>query len=160
MSLVDSGPVDAFKERVFLDLLGIPETSSQSLIRILVQELDDQVLSLGPETGRDHKRPLPDIIKKLLPVICEIRRQANDHLIENNTEEIPVNRLPMPRPFQHLRREISDRPTETLGSLVPDHRFFREPEIGQERMSFLIDDHVVRLEVAEYYVLLMEVFEG
>lgn len=63
--------------------------------------------------------------------------------------------------FQHFGGEVGHRSTEGPGTGVGvEHSFLGESEVGEEGVSILVEHYVLRLEVPEDDVLLVEFFQG
>ncbi len=81
------------------------------------------------------------------------------HLVHENSEQVPVDTLTVASPLQHLWSQVGDGPAESSIREIVDS-FLGEPEVGEHRMSFMVDDDVLWLQVAEDYISTMEVLQG
>ena len=141
-------PINRLKPLMLLNLLR-PSTRPKPLIRILMQQLQQQILTILRNIRMRKLQILTqNILKQRLTVIIIVRWNPKQHLIQKHTKQIPVYTLPMPFSLQHLRRQVGIRAAETFSVLVL-RAFLGQPEICQHRVSFFIKHDIVWFEVSE-----------
>ena len=95
-----------------------------------------------------------------LLVVRVVRRDADEHFVEEDAEKVPINGLAVALPSEHLRSEVSGRSAETTSLSIVHHAYFREAEISQQSVTVLVIDNVVRLQVPENDVSTVQVLKG
>jgi len=98
-----------------------------------------------------------DIFEELVLIIGVVRGQTGDHFKQNDTEKVPVYSLAVAVFLQHLRGQIGIAPAETLGAdFASPHVLSRQAEISQHRMPAFVYYHIIRFQVAENDILLVQ----
>ena len=107
----------------------------ESLRSILVQQFDDQVLGLGADgdtvahgVGETHGALTDQEVHPML-VPMEERRDADNHLEDEDAERPPVDGEVVSVADEHFRRQVLRRAAEGIGQLTLLH------ELGQAKIS-------------------------
>ena len=156
-------PVDLLEPGMVLDLIrGIV---SQPLRRLLLQQPRDQIVRLrvAPRSHahlRRHKLALGhgrgenSMVHHLAIGVVE-RRQPVDHLVDQDAQRPPVHALSVRHFAQDFGSQILGRAAERLRS-VALHVLLGQAEIRDADVAFGVQKQVFGLEVAIYYVVLMQ----
>lgn len=74
---------------------------------------------------------------------------ARQHLVQQRAQRPPVDRAPVARAVQNLRRQVLRRAAEGLGAAVRlAHALLAEAEVGESHVAFFREKNVLRLQVA------------
>lgn len=77
------------------------------------------------------------------------RHPARQHLVQQRAQRPPVDRAPVARAVQDLRRQVLWRAAEGLCAAVRlTHALLAEPEVGETHVAFLRQQHVLGLQVS------------
>ena len=76
------------------------------------------------------------------------RVHASEHLVEDEAEGVPIDRVAVLFVTDDLRGQILRRTTERLGAAVSILKArFRETEVSKADMPLIIDQNILRLQV-------------
>ena len=86
--------------------------STESLAWISVQEKQDDLSGLLWHGVRDLEWALLNVFEELRLACVEVRRNSDEHLVDQDAKEVPINAASMSRSPQHLWCEIGYRAAE------------------------------------------------
>ena len=104
---------------------------------------------------RNLKWTLLNVLKQLALGGIEIGRNADKHLIDQDTQQVPVNAARVARAPEHLRGKVGDRSTERLRDVLRANSSLRQAEISEHRVAVSVKYDVVRLQISEDDILLV-----
>mmetsp|Transcript_7643 Transcript_7643/g.16752 ORF Transcript_7643/g.16752 Transcript_7643/m.16752 type:complete len:252 (-) Transcript_7643:599-1354(-) len=102
---------------------------------------------------------MPNVRKERLPVVMVIWRKACEHIEQQDSQAVDVDRTAIALPGEHLRSQIGIGSTEG-GCAFIVHAFLREPEVCELSVVLLIQDDIVRFEVSEDDPPIMQMTES
>eukprot|EP00906_Rhabdomonas_costata_P037627 RCo053038 len=149
-------PVDQREEGVALHLVAV----HQALLLVTDQELRDQVPGVRGHLRGKSQGLVQDEPVHLVGVLRVERRNAHEHLVQQNPQSPPIDGLPVARPFKNLRSNVLGSSAEGEGLLLRGHRGLRQPEVRQAGVPTPVQHHVLRFQVPVDDVLTVEVVQG
>jgi hypothetical protein len=156
--VVDVIPVNALEEWVFTYLFSVA-LAAQPFGRVALKQLFEYVNSLRTEWLVLLQLVVFDFVEHLVPVLVEVGRDAVQHFVEQDSEQVPVDTFAVARLVEHLGRQVGDAAAETGGLRVVVDLLLAQPEVGQLGVALPVEHHVVRLEVSLNDVLRVQVFD-
>ena len=168
----DEGGLDAVaQQRVGVDAVALEEgvlpqrdraaalLRAESLLHLDgEQAFDEEARLLGEEVLVDREPPPHDVLVHLELGGVDERRLQVRHLVREHADTPPVNDEVVPATEDHLGREVLRRAADGPGALVGGDDL-GEAEIDDLEVAVLIDEQVLRLEVAVGDEVLVQVLE-
>ena len=133
--------------------------SAETLVGISAEERLDERLAVGGETVGEHQGALLDVLEELVLRVRVVGGDADDQLVEQHAQQVPVHHATVSDAVQHLRGQVRQTPAERPAHVVP-HALLRQSEVRQQGVPVLIQHHVLRLQVPEHDVLLVQSLQG
>lgn len=122
------------------------------LTYILFEDLSQKVASLDGELLGDGDFLVKNLVHLLheRQILIRLERiHPRQHLVQHETETVPVHRVPVILISDYLRRQVFRRPTETFRAPL---RVFQarlgQAKVCQANMALLVDKYILRLEIA------------
>ena len=109
---------------------------------------------------RDLQHCILDVFIEFFYILCVVRREANQELVEDGTDLIDVTRLSHSLAEKHLRGQVGWGATERLGlSLIVDS-FFGETEVCKFDMTLCVYQDVFWLQISVYHIQVVYVLHS
>ena len=83
---------------------------------------------------------------------------AREQLIDDRAKDVKVDGLRVPGLLDHFGGQVCEGPAKRVRVLAL-HVLFRQTEVCEYRMAFLVQDYVFRLEVSVYDILIVDFFD-
>mmetsp|Transcript_46168 Transcript_46168/g.118971 ORF Transcript_46168/g.118971 Transcript_46168/m.118971 type:complete len:309 (-) Transcript_46168:476-1402(-) len=154
--------IDGLEEGVLADSLGILIATSHSLLRVPLEQLENEVLG-GVRylyLRREAYRVLQDLLVHLGGVFRIERRSAVCHLVDEDAETPPVYILAIALIVNNLRSKVLGGTAEGIGFGIGGHLFLNETKICQANVAIEVQEDVLRLEISVHDSLRVKVLEG
>jgi len=94
---------------------------------------------------RPSEVSLFDVEEHTVPILVIERGYSSEHLVDQDSEGPPVNRVIMPSSKQHFWRNVLRSPTESVRLLG----LLRETEVRQHDVALMVKQDVLRLQVSK-----------
>jgi hypothetical protein len=108
LSINNDAPVNVVKPRMLLDVLGVTWATSESLSRVAVQKQKNETLGTLRHVVGDFQGSGLNVFEKLFLFSVEIWWHTDEHFVNQNTKEIPIDTLSVALFTQHFRGEIGN----------------------------------------------------
>ena len=108
------------------------------------------------EVARELDLALQDLLVDGHRVVVIERVNASDHLVSQDAQGPPVDRLAMALVEEHLGCQVLGRPTQSVSARLA---VLGEAEVGQLQVALLINQDVLGLQVAVDYVQRVQILE-
>lgn len=113
------------------------------------------------QAGRYFEAAVLDVGKQLLFRRRVVRRYADEHFVEHDAEEVPVDGFAVAGFSQHFGSQVGDGAAEgpSAGGVLHD-AFLRKPEVSEFAVAVLVQHYVVRLQVSVDDVSPVQILQG
>lgn len=122
-------PVNILEPRVVFDLWS-SFGWSKSFGRVFMKKFLEKIFAVFWNMAWKIKVLINNVEEKNLSIVIIVRRNTSQHLINQNSKQIPINRFSVSNLFDHLRSKISIWSTERFRVDLVLNSFFRETEIS------------------------------
>lgn len=146
-------PVDRVEERVCFQLF-----HRGPLLGVLVKHFHQDVPGILGEVLWDLEFALLDILVELLNVLVVVRRDPDQHFVQDYADLVDIAGLGDPSPTQHLWREVGGTAAERDCDLFMVFiALLGQPEISQSDMSLPVNQYVLRFQVSKEDMLTVHI---
>lgn len=91
----------------------------------------------------------------MLLIVGVVWRDANEHLVQQDTKKVPVYRLAVALTPEHLWSQVGRTATERSGLRIVHDSNFGQAEICEKCVAVLVVHNIVRLQVPKNDIALM-----
>eukprot|EP00128_Syssomonas_multiformis_P018552 Colp12_sorted_trinity150504_noHs@33982 len=142
---------------MLFDVQGTVLATPQTLLRVTVQQLREEITCLAGHVVREHKLAVQNFLVHGVSVLVVERRDACKHLVDQHTQGPPVNGGAVALLLQNLGSHILGGATEGVCSLIMLDILLAQTEVSKRNIPIIVHKNVLRLEISVYNVIAVQV---
>ena len=154
----NAGEVEFPEEPVVLDIVGLVLQVAVPARQVVVGEVLDDAFGVLVKRFWESNFLSEDHFEDLVGVLVHERTLPHHQLVDEDAQAVPVHRLAVALVHQDLWGQVLGRAAERVGPLAR-LQVLHEAEVRELKVARVVDEHVLRLQVAVHELLGVEVLE-